>query len=129
MTASLKRYLLLLCGSISLALGIIGIFVPVLPTTPFLLLSAFCYLHSSEKLYNWLINHRVFGSYIQNYLKHRAVTLKTKKIAVASVLLSISLSVYLVSNVYVGGVVLTLIGIAVIWYLLSLNTISEASPD
>ncbi len=128
MTASLKRYLLLLCGSISLALGIIGIFVPVLPTTPFLLLSAFCYLHSSEKLYNWLINHRVFGSYIQNYLKHRAVTLKTKKIAVASVLLSISLSVYLVSNVYVG-VVLTLIGIAVIWYLLSLNTISEASPD
>lgn len=128
MVNSLKKYILIAFGSISLVLGIAGIFMPVLPTTPFLLLTAFCYLRSSERLYSWLINHRVFGKYIYNYITHKAVTPKTKRVAIMSVLLSISLSIYLVPNIYVD-ILLILIGLAVTWYLISLNTISPSSID
>lgn len=56
---SLKKYLLIIMGTISLILGTVGIFIPILPTTPFLLLASYCYIRSSKKLYNWLINHKV----------------------------------------------------------------------
>jgi len=77
----IKKYLLIFAGSLSLVLGVIGAFVPVLPTTPFLLLSAYCYLRSSKRLYNWLINHRVLGTYIYNYLTYRAITQRTRIVA------------------------------------------------
>ncbi|MDR2840025.1 MAG: YbaN family protein, partial [Paludibacter sp.] len=57
------KLLFIILGLISLALGIIGIFLPLLPTTPFLLLSAALFARGSQRLYNWLINHRVLGSY------------------------------------------------------------------
>lgn len=68
-------------GLTSLILGIIGIVIPLLPTTPFLLLSAACFLRSSGRLYRWITGHRIFGRYIRNYLKYHAVTLKSKVIA------------------------------------------------
>ncbi|MDH4300313.1 MAG: YbaN family protein, partial [Dehalococcoidia bacterium] len=61
MRATAKRRLLIGAGTLSTGLGIIGIFVPILPTTPFLLLAAACYMRSSERFYRWLINNRVFG--------------------------------------------------------------------
>ena len=75
---SIVRLLLVIAGSISLAFGVIGIFLPVLPTTPFLLLASFCYVRSSERLHRWLLEHRVFGKYIYNYEVHRAIPKKTK---------------------------------------------------
>ena len=83
----MKRYLLIIGGFISLFLGILGIALPVLPTTPFLLLSATCFMNSSKTLYTWVINHKVFGSYIENYIKFRAISLKsfTLKVAFLSV--------------------------------------------
>lgn len=75
---SLIKILLIITGSISLLLGIIGIFVPLLPTTPLLLLSAWCYLRSSERLYLWVMRNRIFGSYIRNYQEGRGVSLYFK---------------------------------------------------
>lgn len=75
---SLIKILLIITGSISLLLGIIGIFVPLLPTTPLLLLSAWCYLRSSERLYLWVLRNRIFGSYIRNYQEGRGVSLYFK---------------------------------------------------
>ncbi|ODN29981.1 YbaN family protein [Fervidobacterium thailandense] len=73
-----RRTLYFLIGFVSLVFGIIGIFVPILPTTPFLLLSAWCFLRSSKKFYNWLLNHKVLGFYVKNYLVHRGTTRKAK---------------------------------------------------
>jgi len=61
---SLKKYILLISGTIALLFGVIGALIPVLPTTPFLLIAAYCYLRSSKRLYNKLINHKIIGKYI-----------------------------------------------------------------
>jgi uncharacterized membrane protein YbaN (DUF454 family) len=63
------RILLVIAGTLFVGLGIIGIFIPVLPTTPFLLLAAACYARSSRKFHEWLLNNRWFGDYIRNYLQ------------------------------------------------------------
>ena len=71
-------------GNLSLSLGIAGIFLPVLPTTPFLLLSAACYMKSSRRLYNWLINHRILGLYVRSYILHGAISRRAKIISISA---------------------------------------------
>ena len=63
----LKKYLWILGGTVCVALGILGIFLPILPTTPFLLLAAYCYTRGSARLYNRLLNRSWLGGYIRNY--------------------------------------------------------------
>ncbi|MBN1647998.1 MAG: YbaN family protein [Spirochaetales bacterium] len=70
----IKKVLLIFASFLLLGIGTAGIFLPLLPTTIFFLLAAACFLKSSEKLYIWLINHRIFGFYIKSYLKYRAIT-------------------------------------------------------
>ena len=72
------KTLYIVIGTISLALGILGIFLPLLPTTPFLLLTAALYFKGSFRLYNWLLNHRYFGPYIRNYRENKAIPLRAK---------------------------------------------------
>jgi len=72
------KWLLITAGSLSLALGSLGIVVPLIPTTPFLLLTAACYIRSSERLYGWLMSHRVYGKFLHNYIEHKAISQKVK---------------------------------------------------
>lgn len=72
------RILLVLIGTLSLILGIVGIILPLIPTTPFLLLTAACYVRSSERLYNWLMTNKWFGTYIQNYKAGNGIPMKAK---------------------------------------------------
>src|SRR4030043_203638 len=74
----LKRRLFVIAGSITLGIGVVGIIVPVLPTTPFLLLAAICYMRGSQQLYNALLCNRFIGSYVRNYLEGRGMSLKMK---------------------------------------------------
>jgi|SRR5690606_30643127 len=90
------RYLLLVVGWLSVVLGVIGIFVPVLPTTPFLLLAAACFVRSSRRFYLWLVNHRHLGPWIRDYLEGNGIPLKGKVYALGLMWLSIGLSCYLV---------------------------------
>ncbi|MDO4462848.1 MAG: YbaN family protein, partial [Bacteroidia bacterium] len=69
-------------GILSLVLGVIGMFLPVLPTTPFLLLSSYLFMKSSNRLYNWLMNHRILGPYIQDFMLHKTIPLHTKVVAI-----------------------------------------------
>lgn len=92
------RALLMALGMGSLALGLIGVFVPLLPTTPFLLLAAACFLRSSERLYAWLIHHPWLGSYIRNYREHRAMTLRAKVVALSLLWVVIGHSVLLATD-------------------------------
>ena len=72
------RLILIILGAIALGLGILGIFLPLLPTTPFLLLAAALWVRTSERLYERLINHRYLGTYIRNFREHRAIPLRAK---------------------------------------------------
>jgi len=124
MERSVKKYLLILAGSISLVLGIIGIVIPVLPTTPFLLLASFCYLRSSKRLYNWMLNNRVFGPYIYNYLTYRAIKRSVKVVTLILLWLTLTVSIVLVSNVYLR-IFLIAVGVGVSIHVLSLKTLRK----
>lgn len=78
-----RKALLAAAGVLAVGLGAVGVFVPLLPTTPFLLLAAACFFRSSDRLYAWLLRHRWFGPYIRNYREHRAVTLRAKLLCLA----------------------------------------------
>ena len=85
----LQRYLWLAAGCISLGLGIVGIVLPLLPTTPFLLLAAFCFARGSQKLHSWLVNHPRLGPPIRDWETYRAISRRGKimaMIAIAAVL-------------------------------------------
>jgi uncharacterized membrane protein YbaN (DUF454 family) len=106
MSTALKRYLVIALGTICLAIGIVGIFTPILPTTPFLLLAAYCYLRSSQRFYRWLMNNRVFGSYIRSYTEGRGIPLKVKLFTIALLWVTIGISIWLVANTIVTVVLL-----------------------
>ena len=74
----LIRILWITLGSTFVAIGTIGIFVPGLPTTVFMILAAACYVRSSEKLYNWLIRNKTFGKYIKDYREGKGMPMRAK---------------------------------------------------
>jgi hypothetical protein len=88
------RWLLWLAGTVSLALGLIGVVLPGLPTTPFVLLAAACYAKASPRLHGWLINHRFLGPMVRDWETHRSLTRRTKVIAIGSMLVMVSLSAW-----------------------------------
>jgi len=77
----MQKILFILLGSFSLALGVLGIFLPLLPTTPFLLLAAWCFSKGSEKFHSWLLQHRILGPPILDWKKNRAIKVKYKVLA------------------------------------------------
>ncbi|WP_068829967.1 YbaN family protein [Pseudomonas sp. BMS12] len=101
------RYTLLVVGWLSVVLGVIGIFVPVLPTTPFLLLAAACFVRSSRRFYLWLVNHRHLGPWIRDYLEGNGIPLKGKVYAIGLMWASIGLSCYLVPMPWARAFMLT----------------------
>jgi uncharacterized protein len=92
--SKLVRGLLWLAGSVSLGLGLVGVVVPGLPTTPFILLSAACYAKASPRLHAWLLNHEWTGPMLRDWERDHSLTRQTKSIAVGSMLLMVSLSIW-----------------------------------
>ncbi len=111
MRTTVKRRLLIGAGTLCTGLGIIGIFVPILPTTPFLLLAAACYMRSSERFYQWLINNRIFGAYVRNYIEGRGIRIRIKIFTILLLWLAIGLSIaFGVQNTVIR---IVLVGIAI----------------
>lgn len=117
----MKKYLLIGAGLLSLAVGILGIFLPLIPTTGPLILATFCFAKSSPRLHAWIINHPTFGPRIKLYLERRALTVKTKVVAISTLWASILLSAFLVDKLVVR-IILLLIAVGVSTYLLHLKT-------
>ncbi len=90
------RYALLAVGWLSVALGVIGIFLPVLPTTPFLLLAAACFVRSSQRFYDWLVMHPRLGPWFRDYLEGNGIPHKAKVYTIITMWLSIGISCWLV---------------------------------
>ena len=120
------KYLLIILGSISLALGVIGIFVPLLPTTPLLLLAAALYFRSSPKLYDWLLNHPRLGTYIRNFREHRAIPLRVKIVSVSLVWLTIGYCIIAVVEPLWLRIALALLATAITIHILSFKTLRNS---
>lgn len=90
--AIIVRYLLIGLGVISLGIGMAGIVLPVLPTTPFLLIAALCFVRSSKRLHTWLLEHPVLGGHVRDYFEGRGISAKAKALALGSVWLAIPTS-------------------------------------
>ena len=112
-------------GTFFLALGIVGIVLPILPTTPFLLLAAACYARGSRRFYDWLLGNRVFGRYIRNYREGRGITFRDKAVSIGLLWLTILLSVLLVVRNLWVKIVLIAIAVGVSTYLLAIRTLRE----
>ena len=121
------RIFLIIVGCVSLALGILGIFLPMLPTTPFLLLSAAAWVKASPSLYEWLLNHKLFGKYIRNYREHRAIPLRVKIISVLFVWLTIGYCIFaVVDEWWWAQLLMALLATAISWHILSFNTLKKS---
>ena len=120
--ASLRRVGLVVAGSSFVGLGILGIFLPVLPTTPFLLLAAACYARSSRRSYNWLLNNRWFGGYLRGYLEGRGLPLRVKVVSILLLWATIGYSASFVVDSIAVRIVLALVAVGVTIHILSTRT-------
>ncbi len=120
------RVLLLVAGTVSLVLGTVGLVLPILPTTPFLLLAAACYLRSSERMHKWLLGNRWFGEYIRNYQEGRGIPMKTKIAAVtvlwAAILYS---SFFVLDEILIAQIALLAVALGVSVHLIRLPTLKK----
>jgi hypothetical protein len=113
MSDNLKRYTFITLGTIFVVIGVIGIFVPVLPTTPFLLLAAFFYLRGSKRFYDWLMNNKVCGSYIKNYIEGRGMPLRVKIFTIALLWTGIGISIWLTYPNLIVLIILLVVAVGV----------------
>lgn len=109
-------------GFVFLGLGIIGIVLPLLPTTPFLIVASMCFVKGSTKMNDWLLNHRLFGGYIKNYLEEKAIRKKDRIRTLILLWLTLIISAYVVDIIYLK-IMLIFIGLAVSTHLIKLKTI------
>ena len=116
-----KRTLFTVLGCLFLALGAIGVFIPIMPTTPFILLSAACFSAGNSKVATWLRNNRFFGPYLENFKTKQGVSLSLKVISILFVWLGLGISMLIV-RIWWVCIILGAVGIGVTIHLLMIKT-------
>lgn len=124
-----KRILFVILGTICVGLGVLGMFLPVLPTTPFLLLAAACYIRSSERLYHRLITNPWCGAYIRNYREGKGLPLKLKAGTILLLWLTIGLTAWLATSSWWLRAILLGVAVGVTIHLLKLKTCKPEPPS
>lgn len=117
----MKKTVLIITGALSLGLGVTGMFLPVLPTTPFLLLTAWCWMKGSPRLHAWLMSRPKFGPYIRDFQEHKAIPVRVKAVSVTTLWLTIGLSIALVHPLWLR-ILLAVIATGVTVHILSFKT-------
>ena len=121
---NLKKILYIILGCIGLAVGAVGAVVPMLPAFPFLLLAAFCFARSSEKLHRWFIGTRLYKDNLESYLAGKGMTRKTKLRIMVTVTVLMSIGFLMMNAVPVGRVVLTCVwAFHIVYFLFGVKTI------
>jgi len=120
------KVLLIATGTFFIGLGIVGIFVPVLPTTPFLLISATLYAKSSKSFYNWLVNNKILGRYIKNYREGKGIPLKLKIITIALLWITIGCSATFAIDIFWVRVILVIIAIGVTIHIIRIKPLDKS---
>ncbi len=122
---NLRKYVLIITGSFLVGLAVLGIFIPILPTTPFLLLASSCFIKSSPKFYNWLINNKQLGKYIKNYRENKGVPLKVKITSISFLWGTITYSFFFITQIWTIRIILLLIAIGVTLHIFSIKTFKQ----
>ena len=120
------KVLLITIGTFFIGVGVVGIFIPILPTTPFLLISAALYARSSKKFYDWLINNKIFGKYIKNYREGKGIPLKLKIITIAFLWITIGCSAIFAIDIFWVRVMLVVIAIGVTIHIIKISPIDKS---
>lgn len=120
----IKKYIYITVGMIAFILGAIGVIIPILPTTPFLLVASFCFAKGSEKFHNWFTNTKIYKKHLENFVKERAMTLKQKigLLALANTMLAIPLIT--VDILPMRITIIVLIIIKLYYFIFRIKTIS-----
>lgn len=121
----IRKILLIFSGTVFVGLGVLGMFLPLVPTTVFLLLAAYCYSKSSERFHTWLLTNRWCGEYIRNYKERRGMTVRQKVSSISMLWASITLSMWLVAAKLWLVLLLAAIAIGVTTHLLWIKTRRE----
>ncbi len=118
------RALFIVLGSIFIGVGVLGIFLPLLPHTIFFLLAAACYSRGSERAHTWLISNRLFGRYLRNYSEHRGATPGTKLVTIVMLWVGLAISAWLIAPAALWVyAILVAVGLGVTAYVLRLRTL------
>ena len=127
----LKKALLVVVGCLSLALGAIGAVLPILPTVPFLMLSAFCFAKSSEKLHSWFISTKLYKKNLESFIKGEGMTVKTKVKIMSTVTILMAIGFIMMSRVPVGRVILAIVWVChVVYFVFRVKTLKvESFPE
>ena len=120
----LKKALLVVIGCLSLALGAIGAVLPILPTVPFLMLSAFCFAKSSEKLHSWFISTKLYKKNLESFVKGEGMTVKTKVKIMSTVTILMAIGFIMMSRVPVGRAILAVVWVChVVYFVFGVKTL------
>ena len=117
MNPKLKRFFFFSCGSLSLILGTIGIFLPILPTVPFVLLAAFCFSRSNERIHQWMLDHPYMGPFIKAWRLDGIIPIKIKFLATFLVTLSFGATIIFVKVKLIIKLIVLSIGISLLTYI------------
>lgn len=111
----MQRIILIIIGWIAVVLGTLGVVLPLLPTTPFILLAAWCFARSSLRFHDWLLYRSWFGGYLRHWQKHRAMLPGAKPRAILLILVTFSISLWLVNMMWVRGLLLVILACLLIF--------------
>ena len=123
---NVKKILYIILGCIGLGIGAIGSVVPLLPTFPFLLLAAFCFAKSSERLHNWFLNTKLYKNNLESYVQGRGMTKLTKMRIMATVTLLMGFGFLMMSRVNLGRIILSLVWVFhIVYFMFGVKTLEE----
>ncbi|MGB7209986.1 MAG: YbaN family protein [Pyrinomonadaceae bacterium] len=117
-----RKAVLIFLGTVCVGLGLLGMFLPLMPTTVFLLMAAYCYSKSSEKFHNWLMTNRLFGKYISDYKSGKGISVRQKITTIAVLWASIGFSIWFVAGSFWPTLCLAGVVIGVTLHLVLLRT-------
>lgn len=117
-----KKAILIFVGTVCVGLGVLGMFLPLMPTTVFLLLAAYCYSRSSERFHNWLLTNRYLGKYISSYKSGKGISVRQKISTIAVLWFSIGVSIWFLAASFWPTLLLAAVAIGVTVHLLWIKT-------
>lgn len=126
----MKKVFFVALGCLSLALGVVGIVLPILPTVPFFLLTAFCFAKSSERLHSWFLGTTMYKKYIGSYMERKGMTIRAKLTLIGTVTALMAVGFVMMSRVPVGRIIMGVVWVGhIVYFGFIVKTISQEEAD